>query len=131
MNRLFRKSYEHSQFSVPMILAPRDEVLFAALDELAPTVVAVMVLFAVMNVPVFLYLGDLHCGHTSLMIMASVDLYGIGKRFAVNGNIKPVGEHYLNIPTTPTGAGPFHYDRLPWRRAILVPLPSIDRSEVS
>ena len=84
-----------------MILAPRDEVLLAALDELAPPVVAVMVLFAVMNVPVFLYLGDLHGGHTSLMIMASVDLYGIGKRFAVNGNTKSVGEHYMNITTAP------------------------------
>jgi len=33
--------------------------LLAALDELAPTVVAVMVLFAVMNVPIFLVFGGL------------------------------------------------------------------------
>ena len=35
----------------------RDEVLCAALDELASTVVAVMVLFAIMNVSIFLILG--------------------------------------------------------------------------
>jgi hypothetical protein len=39
----------------PLVL--RDEVLLTALDELTPTVVAVMVLFAVMNVTIFLKLG--------------------------------------------------------------------------
>jgi hypothetical protein len=33
------------------------------------------------------------------MIMASVDLYWIGKRFGVNSNTKAVGEHYMNITT--------------------------------
>ena len=37
----------------------RDEVLLEALDKLAPTVVAVMILFAVVNVTVFLILGGL------------------------------------------------------------------------
>ena len=41
----------------PLVL--RDEVLLEALDELASTVVAVMVLFAVMNVTIFLILGGL------------------------------------------------------------------------
>jgi hypothetical protein len=36
-----------------------DEVLLEALNELAPTVVAVMILFAVVNVSVFLKLGGL------------------------------------------------------------------------
>ena len=35
----------------------RDKVLLEALDELASTVVAVMVLFAVVNVPIFLILS--------------------------------------------------------------------------
>jgi hypothetical protein len=35
----------------------RDEVWLAALDELASTVVAVMVLFAVVHMPIFLTLG--------------------------------------------------------------------------
>jgi hypothetical protein len=37
----------------------RDEILFEALDKLASTAVAVMILFAVVNVPVFLKLGGL------------------------------------------------------------------------
>jgi hypothetical protein len=42
----------------------------------------------------------LHCGHTSLMIMASVDLYWIGKRLWVNSNTEIGwralhGYHYL------------------------------------
>jgi hypothetical protein len=39
----------------PLII--RDEILRAALDELASAVVALMVLFAVVNVAVFLVLG--------------------------------------------------------------------------
>ena len=35
----------------------RDEILFAAVDKLPSAVVALMVLFAVVNVPVFLVLG--------------------------------------------------------------------------
>ena len=37
----------------------RDEILFAAVDTLPSAVVALMVLFAVVNVPVFLVLGGL------------------------------------------------------------------------
>ena len=37
----------------------RDEVLFEAVDKLTPAVVALMVLFAVVNVTVFLILGRL------------------------------------------------------------------------
>jgi hypothetical protein len=37
----------------------RDEILFAAVDKLPSAVVALMVLFAVVNVPVFLVLGGL------------------------------------------------------------------------
>ena len=44
----------------------RDEVLFEALDKLAPTVVAVMVLFAVVNVTIFLILGGLDTVGTRL-----------------------------------------------------------------
>ena len=40
-----------------MTLFLGDEVLLIALDELASTVVAMMVLFAVMNMPIFLKLG--------------------------------------------------------------------------
>ena len=49
----------HQQAFDQAPLISGDEVLLAALDKLAPTVVAVMVLFAVMNVPVFLKLGGL------------------------------------------------------------------------
>jgi hypothetical protein len=41
----------------PLVL--REEVLLAALDKLASTIVAVMILFAVVNVPIFLKLGGL------------------------------------------------------------------------
>jgi hypothetical protein len=44
-----------------------DEVVLETLDKLASTVVAVMILFAIVNVPIFLYLGDLHRGQTSRM----------------------------------------------------------------
>ena len=36
---------------------PREDILLAALDELAPTVVAVMILFAIVNVTIFLVPG--------------------------------------------------------------------------
>jgi hypothetical protein len=50
-NPLYQQAFdERTLFS-------RDEVLLAALDNLAYTVVAVMVLFAVMNVTIFLILG--------------------------------------------------------------------------
>jgi hypothetical protein len=42
-------------------------VLLAALDKLASTVVAVMVLLAAVHVTIFLYVDDLHRGHTSWM----------------------------------------------------------------
>jgi hypothetical protein len=37
----------------------QDHIVLETLDKLAPTVVAVMILFAVVNVPVFLKLGGL------------------------------------------------------------------------
>ena len=43
------------------------------------------------------------------MIMASVDLSWIGKRFGVNSNTKSVGEHYMNI--TPARGGQPAADR--------------------
>src|SRR5262249_32434938 len=49
----------HQQAFDQTTLVIGDEVLRGALDELASAVVAVMVLFAVMNVPVFLKLGGL------------------------------------------------------------------------
>jgi hypothetical protein len=49
----------HQQTFDEVPLFSRDEVLLAALDKLASTIVAVMVLFAVMNVPVFLKLVGL------------------------------------------------------------------------
>jgi len=49
----------HQQAFDKTALVLRDEVLLTALDELASTVVAVMILFAIMNVPVFLILGGL------------------------------------------------------------------------
>ncbi|HJY82903.1 MAG TPA: hypothetical protein VKK81_17695 [Candidatus Binatia bacterium] len=39
------------------------------------------------------------------MIMTSVDLYWIGKRFGVNSNTKAVGEQYMNITTLPAAVG--------------------------
>src|SRR5262249_29540312 len=49
----------HQQAFDQTTLVIGDEVLLAALDKLAPTVVAVMVLFAIVNVPIFLKLGGL------------------------------------------------------------------------
>jgi hypothetical protein len=49
--------YEQAFDEAPLVL--RDEVLLTALDELAPTVMAVMVLFTVTNVTIFLKLGRL------------------------------------------------------------------------
>ena len=47
----------HKQAFDETTLFIRDEVLLEALDELASTVVAVMVLFAVVNMAIFLILG--------------------------------------------------------------------------
>ena len=55
----------HQQAFDQTPLISGDEVLLAALDKLAPTVVAVMVLFAVMNMPIFLVLGGLAWTHLS------------------------------------------------------------------
>jgi len=52
-NPLYQQAFDKT----PLVLG--DEVLLEALYELAPTIVAVMVLFAVMNVTVFLVLGGL------------------------------------------------------------------------
>ena len=61
----------------PLVL--RDKVLFEALDELASTVVAVMILFPVVNVPVFLILGGLALWtHISDDHGCAVDLRGMG-----------------------------------------------------
>jgi hypothetical protein len=49
----------HKQTFDEALLVSRDEVLLAALDKQASTIMAVMVLFAVMNVTVFLKLGGL------------------------------------------------------------------------
>jgi hypothetical protein len=49
----------HQQAFNKTTLVIGDEVLLAALDKLAPTVVAVMVLFAIVNVAIFLKLGGL------------------------------------------------------------------------
>jgi hypothetical protein len=47
----------HQQAFDETTLIIRDEVWLAALDELAATSVAVMVLFAVVNMPIFLVPG--------------------------------------------------------------------------
>ena len=47
----------HEQAFDERTLVLRDEVVLEAPDELPATVVAVMILFAVVNVPVFLVLG--------------------------------------------------------------------------
>jgi hypothetical protein len=53
-----RNSLDKQAFNERTLFS-RDEVLLEALHALAPTVVAVMVLFAAVNVPVFLKLGGL------------------------------------------------------------------------
>ena len=53
-----REPFEQQAFDEPTLVL-RDEVLLAALDKLASTVVAVMILFAVVNVAIFLKLGGL------------------------------------------------------------------------
>jgi hypothetical protein len=57
-------------------LFSRDAVRLAALDKLASTIVAVMVLFAVMNMTVFLILGKLalgtHIANNHRLLLTSV-----------------------------------------------------------
>jgi hypothetical protein len=52
-NALHQQAFDQT----PLVIG--DEVLFAALDELPPTVVAVMILFAIVNVAIFLKVGGL------------------------------------------------------------------------
>jgi hypothetical protein len=56
--RFERETFEQQAFDETTLVL-RDEVLIAALDELASAVVAMMVLFAVVNVTIFLVFGGL------------------------------------------------------------------------
>ena len=53
-----RETFEQQAFDETTLVL-RDEVVLVALDKLASTVVAVMILFAVVNVAVLLKLGGL------------------------------------------------------------------------
>jgi hypothetical protein len=55
-NAAQRKAFQQQAFDErPLVL--RNKILFAALNELAATVVALVILFAIVNVPIFLVLG--------------------------------------------------------------------------
>jgi hypothetical protein len=73
--------------------------LFEAVDKLTAAVVAVMVLFAVVNVAVFLVLGglapraDVSDDHSLLLTSAS------WVSVLVNNSTEPLGQHYMDITT--------------------------------
>jgi hypothetical protein len=82
------------------VLVIRDEMWLAALDELASTVVAMMVLFAIVNVTIFFAFGGL-----ALRTHVSNDhdwlLTSIGWICACGSTVPQisVGEHYMDITT--------------------------------
>ncbi len=75
------------------------KVEFEAVDKLTPTVVALMVLFAVVNVTVFLVLGgltpwaDVSDDHGLLLTSAG------WVRVLVNNSTELSGQHYMDITT--------------------------------
>jgi hypothetical protein len=79
--------------------------LLEALDELAPTVVALMILFAGMNVPIFLGLGRLapwtHVSNDHSVLLTSAEWVRVCGSTVPQ---KSVGAHYMDSTTK----------RLPW-----------------
>jgi hypothetical protein len=77
----------------------RDKVLFDAVDKLTPTVVALMVLFAVVKVTVFLVLGGLTPRADVLddpgLLLTSAGWGSV----LVNNSTEPSGQHYMDITT--------------------------------
>jgi hypothetical protein len=77
-----------------------DKVLLAALDELASTVVAVVILPPVVNVPIFLILGGLaprtHISDDHGLLLTSTGWVTV---FGSKVTQKSVGEHYMDITT--------------------------------
>ena len=82
-------------------LVLRDEVLLAALDKLTTTVVAMMVLLAIVDVPIFLILGGL-ASRTHISDNHSVLLTSTGwiRVFGSTVTQKSGGEHYMDITTS-------------------------------
>jgi len=77
----------------------RDEVLFEAVDKLTATVMALKVLFAVVNVAILPVLGQpaprtlISDDHGFLLTSASWEA------FLVNSSMESLGEHYMDITT--------------------------------
>src|SRR5262249_30128222 len=78
----------------------RDEILLIALDELASTVVAMMVLFAIVNVTIFLVFGGL-ASRTHVSNDHGELLTSTGWVCACGSTVPQisVGEHYMDITT--------------------------------
>jgi hypothetical protein len=79
--------------------------LLAALDELAAAVVAMMVLFAVVNVTIFLVLGGLasrtYVSNNHSVLLTSIEWIRV---FGSTVPQKSGGEHYMDITTRAPGA---------------------------
>jgi hypothetical protein len=96
----------------------RDEVLFEAVDKLTAAVMALMVLFAVVDVAIFLVPGRLtpwtliSDDHRLLLTSA-----GVGSVW-VNSTMESLGEHYMSALPTRWGWGCLHADTgsRPWRQ---------------
>jgi hypothetical protein len=78
--------------------------VFEAVDKLTPTGVALMVLFAVVNVTVFLVLEGLTPRADVLddhgLLLTSVGWVSV----LVNNSMEPSGQHYMDITTPWTSA---------------------------
>src|SRR4029453_935615 len=81
-------------------LVLRDEILLTALDEWASTVVAMMVLFAIVNVTIFLVFGGL-ASRTHVSNDHGSLLTSTGWVCACGSTVPQisVGEHYMDITT--------------------------------
>ena len=82
----------------------RDKVWLEALDELASTVVAVVILLPVVNVPIFLILGGLAL-RTHISDDHDLLLTSTGGIIVFGSTVpqKSVGEHYRDITTNGLG----------------------------
>jgi hypothetical protein len=96
----------------------RDEILVEAVDKLTAAVMALMVLFAVVDVAIFLVPGRLtpwtliSDDHRLLLTSA-----GVGSVW-VNSTMESLGEHYMSALPTRWGWGCLHADTgsRPWRQ---------------
>jgi hypothetical protein len=91
----------HKQAFNQCLCVIRDEIWLKAFDKLATTAVALMILFAVVNVTIFLILGRLtpwtHVSNDHGFLLTSILLVDV---FSVNSSMDSIGEHYMERTTS-------------------------------